>query len=30
MNAVPEPSAWLLAVAALLYFVVFGRRRRLV
>ena len=30
INVVPEPSAWLLAVAALLYFVVFGRRRRLV
>jgi hypothetical protein len=26
--AVPEPSAWLLAGAALLYLLVFGRRRR--
>lgn len=28
INAVPEPSAILLAVAALIYFLLFGRRRR--
>ncbi len=28
INAVPEPSAILLAVAALVYFLLFGRRRR--
>ena len=30
VSAVPEPSAILLAVAALVYFLVFGRRRRFV
>jgi hypothetical protein len=28
VNAVPEPSAILLALAALIYFLLFGRRRR--
>ncbi len=28
INAVPEPSAILLALAALIYFLLFGRRRR--
>jgi PEP-CTERM motif len=30
INAVPEPSAILLALAALVYFLLFGRRRRVV
>jgi hypothetical protein len=30
VNAVPEPSAILLALAALVYFLLFGRRRRVV
>jgi hypothetical protein len=30
VNAVPEPSAILLALAALVYFLLFGRRRRMV
>ena len=30
VNAVPEPSALLLALAALVYFMLFGRRRRMV
>jgi len=29
VNAVPEPSALLLALAALVYFMLFGRRRRM-
>jgi hypothetical protein len=30
ISAVPEPSAVLLAIVALVYFLVFGRRRRMV
>jgi hypothetical protein len=30
INPVPEPSAIILALAALVYFLLFGRRRRVI